>query len=181
MRNAGSRRCSPRRRALRARRWVTNCPPSTRRARSWSSRAVEHSSVPMQHLPSRAACHSRGRCSASSACCRAGFATRCTASWHTTDTDGSGARRRAWCQGPSFRRGFLTNHRLHRGSRRRLQNATKKRSAPANRSRSGVGRAGRVLNVSRDLARRRELDSPSRHAQIRVLDLSRWPASSPSA
>jgi hypothetical protein len=35
-----------------------------------------------------------------------------------------------------------------------------------------VGRAGRVLNVLRDLARKRELDSPPWRAQNRVLDLS---------
>jgi hypothetical protein len=53
--------------------------------------------------------------------------------------------------------------------------------APVSRAPLKVGRAGRVLNVSRDLARRRELDSPSWRAQNRVLDLSSAPASVPSA
>ena len=79
-------------------------------------------------------------------CDRAGFATRCTASWRAIDTDGSGAPRRAWCPGPSFKSGFLTNHRLHRGSRLRRQNATKKRSAPANRRRYS-GPLPRLLRV----------------------------------
>jgi hypothetical protein len=45
--------------------------------------------------------------------------------------------------------------------------------APVSRAPLEVGRAGRVLNVLRDLARRRELDSPPWRAQHRVLDLSR--------
>ena len=53
--------------------------------------------------------------------------------------------------------------------------------APVSRAPLEVGRAGRVLNVLRDLARRRELDSPSWRAQNRVLDLSSSPASVPSA
>ena len=44
--------------------------------------------------------------------------------------------------------------------------------APVSRAPLEVGRAGRVSNVSRDLARRRELDSPPWRAQNRVLDLS---------
>jgi hypothetical protein len=44
-----------------------------------------------------------------------------------------------------------------------------------------VGRAGRVSKDLRDLARRRELDSPSWRAQNRVLDLSSSPAPCPSA
>ena len=53
--------------------------------------------------------------------------------------------------------------------------------APVSRAPLEVGRAGRVLNVLRDLARRRELDSPPWRAQNRVLDLSSCHAPCPSA
>jgi hypothetical protein len=51
--------------------------------------------------------------------------------------------------------------------------------APVSRAPLQVGSAGRVSNASRDLARRRELDSPSWRVRNRVLDLSSSPASSP--
>ncbi len=44
-------------------------------------------------------------------------------------------------------------------------------NAPVSRAPLEVGRAGRVSNALRDLARRRELDSPSWRARNRVLDL----------
>jgi len=53
--------------------------------------------------------------------------------------------------------------------------------APVSRAPLEVGRAGRVSNDLRDLARRRELDSPSWRAQNRVLALSSCLAPYPSA